>query len=53
MHFNMLIYFSFSLIAMIAYFKNFWRKDAEGQDIMVYLIIHVMMCLIFLKVFGV
>ena len=53
MHFNMLIYFFFSFIAMFAYFKNFWHKDAEGQDIMVYLIMHVVMCLIFLKVFGV
>jgi len=53
MTFNIVVYVLFSLVAMIRYFKNFWYKDAEAQDIMVYLIIHILMCLIFIKVFGV
>ena len=53
MTFNIVVYVLFSLVAMTGYFKNFWHKDAEGQDIMVYLIIHILMCLIFIKVFGV
>jgi len=50
---NILIYFFFSFVALFAYFKNFWHKNAEVQDIVVYLIMHLLMCLILLKVFGV
>ena len=53
MTFNIVVYVLFSLVAMTAYFKNFWNKDTNGQDIMVYLLIHFMMCLIFIKVFGI
>jgi hypothetical protein len=52
-YFNMLVYSIFSFVSIITYFKNFWNKDVEGQDIMVYLIMHILMCLIFIKVFGV
>jgi len=52
MYVDIVIYVVFSIISMLAYFKNFWKQNAEGQDIMVYLIIHIVMCLIFVKVFG-
>lgn len=53
MSFNTTIYLVFSFITMFAYFKNFWNEDVDFQDIMVYLVIHITMCLIFIKVFWV